>query len=91
MAHTHPEGNELKDPVCGMTVKADTPHRTTHDGHEVLFCSAGCKTKFQEMEDLLLISSFIFLSSSTSSCNLWAIFEITVFLLAIRHLQKSKI
>ena len=47
MAHTHPEGNELKDPVCGMTVKADTPHRTTHDGHEVLFCSAGCKTKFQ--------------------------------------------
>jgi len=36
----------LKDPVCGMTVKPDTPHRLTHDGHEVLFCSAGCKTKF---------------------------------------------
>jgi Cu+-exporting ATPase len=36
----------LKDPVCGMTVKADTPHRLTHDGHEVLFCSAACKTKF---------------------------------------------
>ena len=47
MAHTHPDEPELKDPVCGMTVKADTPHRTTHDGHEVLFCSAGCKTKFQ--------------------------------------------
>jgi Cu+-exporting ATPase len=46
MAHTHPDETELKDPVCGMTVKADTPHRTTHDGHEVLFCSAGCKTKF---------------------------------------------
>ncbi|MEQ1607936.1 MAG: heavy metal translocating P-type ATPase [Hyphomonadaceae bacterium] len=36
----------LKDPVCGMSVKADTPHRTMHDGHEVLFCSAGCRTKF---------------------------------------------
>jgi Cu+-exporting ATPase len=47
MAHTHPEGTDLKDPVCGMTVKADTPHRATHDGHNVLFCRAGCKAKFQ--------------------------------------------
>ena len=37
----------LKDPVCGMTVKADTPHRMMHDGREVLFCSAGCRTKFE--------------------------------------------
>ncbi len=29
-----------------MTVKPDTPHRGTHEGREVLFCSAGCKTKF---------------------------------------------
>lgn len=36
----------LTDPVCGMTVKVDTPHRLTHDGHDVLFCSAGCKAKF---------------------------------------------
>jgi Cu+-exporting ATPase len=36
----------LKDPVCGMTVKPETPHRLEHDGHEVLFCSAGCKAKF---------------------------------------------
>ena len=36
----------LTDPVCGMTVKPDTPHRTTHEGHDVLFCSAGCKAKF---------------------------------------------
>ncbi|HPN04208.1 MAG TPA: heavy metal translocating P-type ATPase [Hyphomonadaceae bacterium] len=36
-----------KDPVCGMTVKPDTPHRLTHDGHEFLFCSAGCRAKFQ--------------------------------------------
>ncbi len=39
-------GAELTDPVCGMTVKADTPHRLTHEGEEVLFCSSGCKTKF---------------------------------------------
>jgi P-type Cu+ transporter len=35
------------DPVCGMTPKPDTPHRTRHQGAEVLFCSAGCKTKFE--------------------------------------------
>ncbi len=46
MTHDHPERPALKDPVCGMTVRPDSPHRATHDGHEVLFCSAGCKTKF---------------------------------------------
>ncbi len=34
------------DPVCGMTVKPTSAHRTTHDGHDVLFCSAKCKDKF---------------------------------------------
>ena len=43
--HSTDESPELKDPVCGMTVKATTPHRTTHDGREVLFCSAKCKDK----------------------------------------------
>jgi P-type Cu+ transporter len=47
MAHNSAETTILKDPVCGMTVKPDTPHRATHDGQDVLFCSAGCKTKFQ--------------------------------------------
>lgn len=40
-------GIPAKDPVCGMTPKSDTPHRLLHDGVEVLFCSAGCKAKFQ--------------------------------------------
>ena len=35
------------DPVCGMTVKPDTPHRLTYRGKEALFCSAGCKAKFE--------------------------------------------
>ena len=41
-----PARTDAVDPVCGMTPKPDTPHRTRHQGAEVLFCSAGCKTKF---------------------------------------------
>ncbi len=47
MADQQQPDSLLKDPVCGMTVKADTPHRAVHDGHEILFCSAGCRTKFR--------------------------------------------
>lgn len=36
------------DPVCGMTVRGDSPHRVTHDGTEYRFCSAGCLTKFRD-------------------------------------------
>ncbi len=54
-AHSHPthapqsrapSKDAARDPVCGMSVGADTPHRLTHKGEEVLFCSAGCKAKF---------------------------------------------
>jgi P-type Cu+ transporter len=50
--HTHHHAKpdpapERRDPVCGMLPKPDTLHRTTHDGEEFLFCSAGCKTKFE--------------------------------------------
>ena len=38
--------NASHDPVCGMTVKPDSPHRTEHAGSEFRFCSAGCRTKF---------------------------------------------
>ena len=37
---------QLKDPVCGMTVTAESPHVLEHEGKPVYFCSAGCKTKF---------------------------------------------
>ena len=36
-----------RDPVCGMTPKTDTAHRLIHEGAEILFCSAGCKSKFE--------------------------------------------
>src|SRR5512135_2761132 len=35
------------DPVCGMTVKPDSPHRYAYRGIEYHFCSAKCLTKFQ--------------------------------------------
>ena len=34
------------DPVCGMTVAADGPHRLQHGGKTYLFCSAGCRSRF---------------------------------------------
>jgi len=37
---------ELKDPVCGMTVTAQSPHHSEHMGHSFLFCSIKCKAKF---------------------------------------------
>ncbi|MGD9603843.1 MAG: heavy metal translocating P-type ATPase [Gammaproteobacteria bacterium] len=36
----------LRDPVCGMDVALDTPHRAEHAGVTHLFCSAGCRAKF---------------------------------------------
>jgi Cu+-exporting ATPase len=36
----------LIDPVCGMTVKDDSPHHAIHGGRDYRFCSAGCRTKF---------------------------------------------
>jgi len=34
------------DPVCGMRVSEDSPHRLEYAGHPVYFCGAGCKAKF---------------------------------------------
>jgi Cu+-exporting ATPase len=39
-------GPGLIDPVCGMSVKADSPHQATHEGHDYRFCSASCRSKF---------------------------------------------
>lgn len=37
---------DLKDPVCGMTVTAQSDHKLTHEGRTVYFCSAKCQGKF---------------------------------------------
>ena len=40
--------SEYRDPVCGMTVSADSPLRHTHAGTLYYFCNAGCLKKFQD-------------------------------------------
>ena len=35
------------DPVCGMSVRADTPHRLAYAGGEILFCGARCLERFR--------------------------------------------
>ncbi|MBI3481254.1 MAG: cadmium-translocating P-type ATPase [Nitrosomonadales bacterium] len=52
MAHypseaAHIEAGVNRDPVCGMTVKSDSPHRFEYRGIEYRFCSAKCEAKFQ--------------------------------------------
>ena len=42
----HHEPPPAIDPVCGMTVKPESPHRHEHDGVEFRFCSAKCLAKF---------------------------------------------
>ncbi len=41
----------LKDPVCGMTVTAQSMHHLKHDNKTIYFCSASCKTKFKDNPD----------------------------------------
>ena len=36
----------LKDPVCGMTVTAQSPHHLEHAGRPYYFCGAKCLAKF---------------------------------------------
>jgi Cu+-exporting ATPase len=45
--HRHAQAEAARDPVCGMTPEPDAPHRLTLEGVEFLFCSAGCKVKFE--------------------------------------------
>jgi Cu+-exporting ATPase len=37
----------LRDPVCGMTVRPNSPHKLTHGGENYGFCSARCLEKFR--------------------------------------------
>lgn len=40
------EVNPLKDPVCGMSVTAQSPQHSEHMGHNFFFCGPKCKVKF---------------------------------------------
>ena len=52
-----------RDPVCGMEVSADSPHRVTHDGEGYVFCCAGCADRFAADPE-----SFLNPSPQMSSC-----------------------
>ncbi len=42
------------DPVCGMAVKAESPHHYAYRGVEYQFCSAKCLAEFQESPETYL-------------------------------------
>ena len=44
----------VKDPVCGMAVSPDSPHRTDHAGVAYAFCCAGCLATFRSDPDRYL-------------------------------------
>jgi len=44
----HQDEQELKDPVCGMTVTRDSRHHCQYEGVDYYFCSAGCLAKFSD-------------------------------------------
>ena len=49
------EGTMAIDPVCGMTVDpSTTAHRTSHEGEDHFFCSAGCQSRFAADPDRYL-------------------------------------
>jgi Cu+-exporting ATPase len=42
-----PADRQAVDPVCGMSVRADSPHRYTFEDREYLFCCGGCLARFK--------------------------------------------
>jgi Cu+-exporting ATPase len=46
----------LRDPVCGMDVAEDGPHRLEHEGATYRFCSARCRERFAADPDSFLES-----------------------------------
>jgi Cu+-exporting ATPase len=49
-----PSGAELRDPVCGMAVAPDGPHRHEHGGETYRFCSARCLERFRAAPERFL-------------------------------------
>ena len=49
--------HELRDPVCGMAVQPDSPHRLVHQGQEFVFCSPHCRLKFQQQPERYLAAT----------------------------------
>lgn len=50
----HGHATASRDPVCGMSVSEDSPHRHEHAGESYAFCSAHCVIKFAAEPDRYL-------------------------------------
>ncbi len=61
---TSTEQNGLKDPVCGMTVNADSEYHSTYKDHDYYFCSQHCEKKFTKTPESYLNPEM----SQTPSC-----------------------
>jgi len=50
----HPAaGRYATDPTCGMQVeKLNAPAHLVHDGHDVWFCSDGCRARYAELHGI---------------------------------------
>ena len=46
--HDHTSASALLDPVCGMSVSADSTHHHHHRGEDYYFCGASCRAKFAD-------------------------------------------
>jgi Cu+-exporting ATPase len=57
--HAHPAAShgEAKDPVCGMPVRADSPHQLQFAGADYRFCSEKCLAKFRAAPDLYVAAT----------------------------------
>jgi len=44
--HDNKRQNQLKDPVCGMTVTEENKHRARYGEEDYYFCCQGCRDKF---------------------------------------------
>jgi P-type Cu+ transporter len=51
------EPEPIHDPVCGMTVRGDSPHQHEHGGETYRFCSAGCLAKFRASPQTFISAS----------------------------------
>jgi Cu+-exporting ATPase len=50
-AHAGHTATPLTDPVCGMAVSPNSPHRADYAGTSYLFCSASCASAFRQDPD----------------------------------------
>lgn len=62
---TSSQTDAMRDPVCGMSVKPDSPHQAQHGEHDYRFCSAGCRDKFLANPDKYLAAD----TSAKSCCG----------------------